>query len=499
MLDLCCCNTYILYFSIGRIAAAMLCALATYELGKDIFGAAVFGAAAAIILSEPAFSFAAAGLCSAAVLCRTLAINERWARTMVFTLISSAFSLFGANHTFSALFLCENLAACFLYSILPGGKAKVSGKSAAHYSSEPELIKKLDSAADALFSLSRSLVGRPATSGTISSVYQNAADRVCKDCPLSTYCWVKAYDSTVETFGKLNQVLINSGHINRSDIDNPIRSRCIALPELTEAINAEYFKLLAAAKQQYTQAKYQKSMAKQYELIAKMLQDIAAKSNKELEMPETPGKPLYLLEHSAMILSRESKSGDVVKCFSTQDGYSYVVLADGMGSGTLAANDGKICCELIEKLLMSGFSPDVTAEMVNLLLGVLSDRETASAIDLFSFDLYSGNALFTKAGAAASYVMTKGSIKRLSSKSLPVGIMGEQRSTASRIKLEPGDAVLMISDGAFDKAAKLCHILAAHSSLSCEEMCCKAEQLYSGIAVEDDITVLFIKIAENSQ
>lgn len=497
------CKTSILYFSAGRIAASLLCAFAGYELADDIFGAAIFASTAGIILSEPAFSFAAAGIGSAAILCRSIVFKERWTRSLFFTVVSSAFSLVGTNHTFSALFLCENLIACFLYSILPSPSPESKLKSAdLPHSVEPEITAKLEDIAKALSSVSDSFLKVKNDRGsalTIDSVYQKAAERICKHCPMAGYCWVRSYDTTAEALSKLNSVLINNGHISKGDIGTPLKTRCIALSELSDAINAEYFSLLSDRRERYAKTRFLTAASKQYELISAVLRDIVRQHKIPKEQLQRQEKPRYYLDYSAINLSREKECGDAVKFFTAENGCSYIILSDGMGTGASAASEAALCCKLAEKLLKSGFSESVTAEMINHLTSFCNEDESATAIDLLSFDRFSGDTLFTKAGAASSFVMTEGSVKRVSAQSLPVGIMGEPSFSIKKITLKPGDIVLMLSDGAADTAAKLCHILATQSSLSCREMCRKAKQLYSGTDIRDDITVLFAKVAEKSQ
>ncbi|HIY21219.1 MAG TPA: SpoIIE family protein phosphatase, partial [Candidatus Flavonifractor merdigallinarum] len=72
-----------------------------------------------------------------------------------------------------------------------------------------------------------------------------------------------------------------------------------------------------------------------------------------------------------------------------------------------------------------------------------------TTIDLLHLDLFTGAAAVYKYGAAPTYVRKDNTVTRFTGTSLPAGLSpGEGTAPdVSRFHLEPGDCVLMVSDG----------------------------------------------------
>jgi len=157
----------------------------------------------------------------------------------------------------------------------------------------------------------------------------------------------------------------------------------------------------------------------------------------------------------------ESVNGDTVNIFEGRDDRLYALLSDGMGSGRDAALTSRITSVVMEKLLMGGAGRTASVSVLNSTLrnkGI----ECFATVDLLEVDLLSGEASFTKCGAAPSYILRDGSLFKISSDSLPVGITAEIDCEEVRFTLEAGDVVIMMSDGVVsseEDAAWLCELL----------------------------------------
>ncbi|MFR1785559.1 MAG: hypothetical protein ACLSWY_05960 [Ruthenibacterium lactatiformans] len=66
---------------------------------------------------------------------------------------------------------------------------------------------------------------------------------------------------------------------------------------------------------------------------------------------------------------------------------------------------GVLAASLTKELLHAGFESASTARLVNIALALKSDDESAVALDALSIDLYTGDAVLYKAGAAASFLL----------------------------------------------------------------------------------------------
>ena len=146
----------------------------------------------------------------------------------------------------------------------------------------------------------------------------------------------------------------------------------------------------------------------------------------------------------------ELVSGDTGTWFKGQDGSVYVLLCDGMGSGQQANRESSEAVRLLEQFLRAGMEPE---EALRTLAGALAlqGEETGSftTIDLLRLDLFSGNAAVYKFGAAPTYVKKGNTVTRVTSATLPAGLApgGGSVPDLSRFQLNPGDCVLMVTDG----------------------------------------------------
>jgi stage II sporulation protein E len=139
-------------------------------------------------------------------------------------------------------------------------------------------------------------------------------------------------------------------------------------------------------------------------------------------------------------------NGDHIITFENREDFFYTLLSDGMGSGHEAALTSRICGIFLEKMLSAGNSKAVSLEMLNNFIRN-KNMECFATVDLLEIDLLSGKAGFIKSGAAPSYIMRDGSLFKISSNTLPVGITREITAEEIKFELESGDVVIIVSDG----------------------------------------------------
>ena len=146
----------------------------------------------------------------------------------------------------------------------------------------------------------------------------------------------------------------------------------------------------------------------------------------------------------------ETVSGDTGAWFKQEDGSLFVLLCDGMGSGPSAHRESSEAVRLLEQFLRAGVPPE---EALRTLSGALAlqGEETGgfTTIDLMRVDLFTGAAAVYKYGAAPTYVKKGNTVQRIIGSTLPAGLSPVQGAApdVSRFSLEPGDCVLMVSDG----------------------------------------------------
>ncbi len=139
-------------------------------------------------------------------------------------------------------------------------------------------------------------------------------------------------------------------------------------------------------------------------------------------------------------------SGDVTGIFRSRDGYAYLLLADGMGTGRSAAHTASACALFLEKMLSAGNAEETSFKMLNRMV-TMQEGECSASVDLLSFDTYYGHASFTKSGAAASYIRRDGNLFRMRSRTIPLGIISEVDAERTAFETREGDVIIMLSDG----------------------------------------------------
>ena len=164
-------------------------------------------------------------------------------------------------------------------------------------------------------------------------------------------------------------------------------------------------------------------------------------------------KPKYhMVSYGAMEAKHgEAQTGDNYGFSKTANGSYITILSDGMGSGPEAGEESKATVDLVEKLMESGFDEDITVNTVNSIMGMrFAEDEKYATLDLNKVDLYNGDAIFVKIGAAPSFIKRGSDVKSVNSKNLPLGLVDEVDVEIIKDSLKPGDILVNVSDGILD-------------------------------------------------
>ncbi len=182
--------------------------------------------------------------------------------------------------------------------------------------------------------------------------------------------------------------------------------------------------------------------------------------------------------------------GDCYECFTGADGALYVILSDGMGTGSRARVDSTMACSVMSKLLKSGIALSAALETVNTVLMVKSADESFATLDICKIDLNSGECAVYKAGAATTYIKSDDRLIRASLSSPPAGTGGKLTVPAQRFVVQKGDVILMMTDGAAPDEQWLSRELSRSSDPSeLSERIAKAAR-NSNNGRDDDISVI---------
>ena len=195
--------------------------------------------------------------------------------------------------------------------------------------------------------------------------------------------------------------------------------------------------------------------------ITNFLDCLSAVLGVRLCMPEYQGRDdsIILLEAEPLSASvgiaavkkrGESVSGDRGTYFKTDNGELCVILSDGMGSGSDAAQESVGTIRILENFLRAGVSPSNAMKLLNAS-ALVRDTENwgYSTVDLMCIDLFTGEASFYKYGAAPSYVRSGSVIRKIRCSSYAAGLSFDAGKTPDvmRMKLKPGNVAVIASDG----------------------------------------------------
>ena len=229
---------------------------------------------------------------------------------------------------------------------------------------------------------------------------------------------------------------------------------------------------------------------------------------RELEMPEISGsggryritasevQPLSAKIGSFQLPQGQNKvCGDCCKSFTDAQGALYVVLSDGMGTGSRARVDSAIACSVLSKLIKAGIPLPSALETVNTTLLVKSADESFATMDICKINLDSGECAVYKAGAATTYIKSSNKLIRAALSSPPAGSGGKMSVPAQRFKVSAGDVIIMATDGAVIDEQWLSRELSREAEpKELSERIAKAARAAENGA-RDDISVVAVAVA----
>lgn len=260
-------------------------------------GGSVAGIAAGIVfsLSSAGLSYLSGAYALGGLMAGLFSPAGRFASAAVFILSNGIASLQVGNQQSVINGLYEVMAATVIYMFIP---AKAGSSLVGMFSRGGDdnrraeglrrsVIMKLDYAAKALGGVSESVAEvsdklSSSCAPDISGVYHKAADEVCHNCGLKSYCWNRNFNESMNVFNDLTEKLRGKGRISRDDFSAYFSSHCSRLNQMTEAVNRNYseFTIKDAAENRAQQIR--NVVSGQFVTTSRMLEDMAG----ELELYE---------------------------------------------------------------------------------------------------------------------------------------------------------------------------------------------------------------------
>ena len=194
-------------------------------------------------------------------------------------------------------------------------------------------------------------------------------------------------------------------------------------------------------------------------------------------------------------------SGDTAWHGLLQDGRFMATLGDGMGHGEKAALSSRQTAELLRLCLDAGYPLQQTLTAVNGMMLLGESGERFITVDLLTIDLWSGQAVLEKLGSAGSYLMHEGRLLSITAEALPMGILDNVDAAERVLRLVPGDALILMTDGveeAFaDREAMEASVqlsLAEEDAREAAAILLRAAEEAGKHAHRDDMTVMVLRL-----
>lgn len=404
------------WFSLGYLAAGMLTA-------GGAFPAAALGGLA-LDLARVTPTPMTAVLCLA-WLVRLLPVRQKW-----------LLRLAPAAVCVVVMILCGIWDAAPLPGLLLGGLLSVflpQQPGLSHRRGETGFAQvRLEMAAAVLSQTEQILTDTPDIPIDEQALMARAADRACGSCPCRKNCR--------EDPRQMSASLLHKPLGNGADLPIKCRKTGRLLAELRHA--QEQLRSIRADRDR--QEEYRASVAQQYHFLSDFLQDLSDDLPRRGDAPQAWYQP----ELAVCTASRENANGDRCFWFAGTHCRYYVLLLDGMGTGSGAARDAKTTGTLLRKMLCAGLPAKYALRSVNSICA-LQGRAGAVTVDLAELQLDTGRVTLYKWGAAPSYLISRGEPIKIGTAGPPPGLsVTDGMESVERLSLRRGETLVMLSDGA---------------------------------------------------
>ena len=198
-------------------------------------------------------------------------------------------------------------------------------------------------------------------------------------------------------------------------------------------------------------------------IIAPLLSDILGEPIAVMseQFSDKPGEPTLVVFGSAKAYEVETgvagvaKGGDLLSgdSFSTVElgnGKFAVAISDGMGNGERAKQESSTALTILQQLLQSGMDEKLAIKSVNSVLLLRSSDEIFATVDVALIDMYTAKTTFMKIGSTPSFIKRGNEVILVTANNLPVGILQDIDVDLIRVQLQPGDTLIMMTDGIYD-------------------------------------------------
>ena len=369
------------------------------------------------------------------------------------------------------------------------------------------LPSRLNKMADVMHEMSYAFRIEDEEPETQTNLVEAVVSSVCRKCSLYRSCWEDEFYRSYR--GLLNLVSAKTEDLVTVQDLGELQRRCIRPEVLVQSANIHLHKERDRAafrlRVKESRALAEHQLAGLADLIKEMARDFNESYSRDGVKKLAP-----TLDYAVGLAKRPRRGGlvsgdsDLVRDLPKH--HVIFGLSDGMGVGPRAAWESGTAMSLLEQLLQAGFSPRLAVRAVNTTLLLRSVEDHFATLDLFLMDRIGRGGELIKVAAAPTFFCRKDRVETIHSHSLPVGIIQDVHVEPIYHTLDPGDLLVMVTDGALemqDSASeeKLRHLL--------EEMPMAAPQVMAETILSymlghdqdgrDDAAVMVIQVLAHGQ
>lgn len=208
--------------------------------------------------------------------------------------------------------------------------------------------------------------------------------------------------------------------------------------------------------------------------------------------------PPYQLESVIKSLNAPAyeRCGDHADSFTDAVGNQYLVISDGMGSGSTASLASRIAVKTFRNMVTCQMSPESAIRLVNTMLMSETSTENFATLDILMLHADTGELTLYKSGAVATLFYHGNQMQTISSKSFPVGIVPNAIPSRDKLVTQNNDMLIMLSDGVSETEYPYIKQLLNQNlppEQVIQEIFNKAS-IFHGGEVRDDMTVIVAKV-----
>lgn len=346
--------------------------------------------------------------------------------------------------------------AAILFQAVPGGVVAMARQWAESFTgpnSRDVLGERMGRIADVMREMARAFRIDEEVRAPETQLVQSVVDSVCKKCSLYRSCWedefYRSYRGLVDLSVKAEETVVAA-----NDLVGDLARRCIRPDAVAHAANLatsrEKERANFALRIKESRALAELQLTGLAELVSEMAEDVQAdpppKRSKRWRIEPMP--------YQVGVAKRPRRggviSGDSELIADLSATRVVFGISDGMGVGPRAAWESGTAMSLLEQLLMAGFSQSLAVRAVNTTLLLRSVDDHFATLDLLLLDREARQMEIVKVAASPTFVKRRGRVFEIQSHSLPVGIVHEVAVEPMTYPVEPGDIMVMVTDGVMD-------------------------------------------------